>query len=47
MKLLADVANKTTQWSAIYNLKQKQLTLVMSRDYENPLTIELSDTNYP
>jgi hypothetical protein len=41
--LLSQVAQGNTQWSVVYGLQSKQISVVMGRDYENVHTFNLRD----
>ncbi len=43
MELLAEVAQENTQWSMVYQMAHRELSVAMGRDYQDVLTFRLSD----
>jgi Acyl-coenzyme A:6-aminopenicillanic acid acyl-transferase len=43
LELLGDVAQPNTRWSCVYDSQQSELHLVMSRNFDRPLRLKLSD----
>lgn len=44
MDLLANVAQSNTRWSVVYDLKQLQIHLAMSREFTSPIRLELEES---
>lgn len=43
LDLLNEVAQPNTRWSCVYDAKQAELNLVMSRNFDRPLNLKLAD----
>lgn len=43
LELLGEVAQSNTRWSCVYDSRQAELHLVMSRNFDRPLRLKLSD----
>jgi hypothetical protein len=43
MALLAEVAQESTQWSVVYQMARREMSVAMGRDYENVYSFRMSD----